>query len=277
MQIRGLVSGLVRGLIPSAGSAPASFDPASLFASGEAGGAWAMTAANLRQLSTGSTAVTNGDPVGYVTDLSGNGKHLIQATSGKRPAYVESAGISYLDFDGIDDQLSVALDLSADNKATIVVAWRTVDSGSVKVPLDLGYGLSPADGTFCVYTQPSGADEMHFRLRGTGASAIGIRTVSPSDRNNRHVDTFGIDLSQAVEANKVTCRRDGVSGGVYSTSGALGIANLATGKTLKLCENFGTGFSLAEFSALLIISRVLSSEELANAEAWAASYAGVSL
>ncbi len=47
-----------------------------------------FTAANLKQLSTGVTAVSaNNDPVGYVTDLGSGHNNGTQATSGKRPLF----------------------------------------------------------------------------------------------------------------------------------------------------------------------------------------------
>lgn len=61
------------------------------------------------QNSNGTTPVTaDGDPVGYIADKSGRGNHFIQATAGKRPLYKTSGGLSWLDFDGVDDALACA-------------------------------------------------------------------------------------------------------------------------------------------------------------------------
>lgn len=275
--IQGHIKGVFRpGVVPTGTviTPTPSFDPASLFVGGYAGGAWAMTAANLRQSSAGTGAVVNGDPVGYVMDLSGNGKHLTQATSGKRPTYVESGGVSYLDFDGVDDTVGVALDLSASNKCTVVVAWRTVDAGSVRVPIDYGYGLSASNGAWVWYTQPFGTDAVDTRVCGNGNE--GVEELTPSDRLVRHVDSVVIDMSQATEGNKLVALRDGSTAFTYSTNGALGSGNFLS-SSLKLCDNAGTGFSLAEFSALLVIGRVLTTEELAQVRTWAGAYAGVTI
>ena len=62
----------------------------------------------LFQLSNGTTAVTaDGDPVGYMADKSGNGRHLIQATADSRPAYKTSGGLHWLLCDGAADFLAV--------------------------------------------------------------------------------------------------------------------------------------------------------------------------
>ena len=66
---------------------------------------------SLYQDSAGSIPVTQvGDPVGRITDLSGNGRHLIQATESKRPLLGQDAwGKYYVQGDGIDDSYGTAL------------------------------------------------------------------------------------------------------------------------------------------------------------------------
>lgn len=46
---------------------------------------------------------TDGDLVARVDDLSGNGGHLLQPTSSLRPLYKTAGGLSWLEFDGVDD------------------------------------------------------------------------------------------------------------------------------------------------------------------------------
>lgn len=57
--------------------------------------AWwdASKTASLAQNSNGTVAVSNGDPVAYWADLSGNGKHMTQPTNGLRPT-LASSGIN---------------------------------------------------------------------------------------------------------------------------------------------------------------------------------------
>jgi hypothetical protein len=83
------------------------FTPAALFPGGVQG-AWydPSDVATLAQDSAGTTPVTaDGDPVGRMLDKSGNGWHLTQATSGNRPTYRTGSGLSWLEFDGVDDFL----------------------------------------------------------------------------------------------------------------------------------------------------------------------------
>jgi hypothetical protein len=57
--------------------------------------AWwdASKTASLAQNSDGTVAVSNGDPVAYWADLSGNGKHMTQPTNGLRPT-LSSSGLN---------------------------------------------------------------------------------------------------------------------------------------------------------------------------------------
>lgn len=106
--IRSPICSPIRSALEVGGSAPWTY--ARLFASGEQGIAVPdLTAGNgaLFQDSGGTTPVSAyGQPVGRANDLSGGGRHLIQATSAARPT-LDSAGV--LNFDGIDDSLSVVV------------------------------------------------------------------------------------------------------------------------------------------------------------------------
>ena len=71
-------------------------------------GAWYAVEdqSTLFQLDDASVAVTGtGQPVGRINDKSGNGRHLMQDSAGRRPTYTVAAGKMYLSFDGADDLL----------------------------------------------------------------------------------------------------------------------------------------------------------------------------
>ena len=95
------------------------FSIADLFASSEQG-AWygPSDIDTLFQDSAGTTPVTaSGQPVGKMLDKSGNGNHAVQATASKRPTYTEGGGLSWLAFDGVDDEMeapNAAFNLTGD-------------------------------------------------------------------------------------------------------------------------------------------------------------------
>jgi len=65
---------------------------------------------SLWQDAAGTIPVTaDGDPVGRVDDLSGSGDYLYQTTAASRPTFHTAAGLFWLAFDGLDDQLLHAL------------------------------------------------------------------------------------------------------------------------------------------------------------------------
>lgn len=66
------------------------------------------------QDSAGTTPVTAvGQPVGRILDKSGNGNHLLQSTTTRRPILRQDAnGKFYLEHDGIDDYMNVAFGFS---------------------------------------------------------------------------------------------------------------------------------------------------------------------
>ena len=85
---RSLVKGpLARSLVVGSTGGVEPFNPASLFGASDEGLVVDFTdAANLFQLSNGTTAVTTpGQTIGYATDLSGKGHHATQATAANRP------------------------------------------------------------------------------------------------------------------------------------------------------------------------------------------------
>jgi len=79
------------------------------------------------QMSNGTMAVTAADdPVGYVADLSGNGRHIVQATAGNRPLYKTDGAAHWIEFDGVNDRLRAAglAPLDANINMTFVVMTR---------------------------------------------------------------------------------------------------------------------------------------------------------
>jgi hypothetical protein len=104
--------------------------PAALFAQGEQGMWYEPKPEYLFQDAAGTVPVTaDGDPVGYMQDLSGNGNHATQSTSAARPVF---PGV---EFDGVDDHLLT--DLRVDGATfgngflwSFWARWDTVDANT---------------------------------------------------------------------------------------------------------------------------------------------------
>lgn len=86
------------------------FTLSDLFANGEQG-VWfdPSDLSTMFQDEYGLDPVTkDGDPVGLILDKSGNGNHAIQETASARPIYRTDGYLHWLEFDGVDDQLSTS-------------------------------------------------------------------------------------------------------------------------------------------------------------------------
>lgn len=98
--------GLFRGSLFGAGGG---FDILSLFAKGEQG-AWydPSDLTTLFQDAAGTTPVTaDSQPVRLMRDKSGRNNHATAPSDAARPLYRTAGGLHWLEFDGIDDQLTV--------------------------------------------------------------------------------------------------------------------------------------------------------------------------
>ena len=96
----------------------------------------------LYQDSAGTVPVTaDGDPVGLMLDVSGNGNHASQATSGARPVYRTDGTLHWLEADGVDDYL--LHDFSLTGTGMLMAAARSnLSAASIKGL----FGATPPNG-----------------------------------------------------------------------------------------------------------------------------------
>lgn len=73
-----------------------------------------------------SSSITVSSGISQANDKSGNGRHLLQAISANRPAYTtaQQNGLNVATFDGVNDCLSLASDLSLGTAHSIFIAGR---------------------------------------------------------------------------------------------------------------------------------------------------------
>lgn len=122
----------------------------------------------------GVTTGTGG--ISSLNDLSGNGRHLTQATSTKRPALTAAGqnGLDVATFDGVDDMMSVAYVRSQPYTIAIAFKVRANAAGS-----SVFVGLGPWSGLDVEFYMSTG----NRTLCKVGAGAVIASNIDLSDGN----------------------------------------------------------------------------------------------
>lgn len=236
------------------GGAPA-FDPASLFASGEEG-AWFEPSdlSTLFQNSDGTTAVSVGDPVGYIANKSGNGNHATQATAAARPTLQQTAGgLYYLDFDGVDDWLlATAIGITVNDAWEVV--WGTSQGTSGRFFWSMG-GVADA-------VRNGGGSDLRW---GTTTS---IASLTESDT------VFGVSAAVAGSNDLTGYVNGAAQTTITRPSSASADVDLAISSAQTFQFNSGSD---ANFFGGIWINRQLTAQERADTVEYLAARTGVTL
>lgn len=245
-------------------SGGASFNPATLFAGGEQG--------FFGDITPTTTGVTAGNTVTTLTDSSGRGNNATQATSGLRPTLQTEGGRFYLDWAGAQAMATAAIDLSIRDEVTIIAGVRKGSDASlgllcetsVNSPINSGsfYFAAPeltgAGGNYTFFAQGASA----------GPSAMASGTFLAPDLA---VMTMTADIS----ADSRILRRNGVHVGTSATD--LGTGNFGNFPLFLGARNQASLFFNGRIYGLIVINRILTTPEIAQAEAWMAAKSGVTL
>lgn len=165
----------------------------------------------LFQNSGGTGAVTSdGDPVGYWGDKSGNARHVTQATSGRRPLYHPDGlgtGKKAIQFDDVDDSLyRTGLTLSGAQTVALVCKINGLPSAS-----EFDTAMVVSDGTrqtwvlFCSYAT---VDPTTFCCAGTGGASMGVAEALTTSKQRIVIRYDGVSTTSA---SSYDFQRDGVS------------------------------------------------------------------
>jgi hypothetical protein len=231
---------------------------AALYSGGVPGAAFDFTdQTKLFQLSNGTTAVTaDADPIGYATDLSGNGKHATQATVNNRPLY--KVGTPRALFDGSNDILSTAaIDFTGTDKMT-VVANIILLSDVTSVPIEISADANANNGAFCLFRSLGGAGDISPLARNT---ASGYRSKNGASAPYSAVLTLQYDLAAATVANMVRMRIDGVQATFDNTQGTSTPGAFGT-HALNIGSRVAAFPSNCAIKRLVVIGRTLTDAEL---------------
>lgn len=220
-----------------------------------ASGAWfdSNDLSTLFQDSARTTPVTSdGDPVGAWDDKSGNGNHLTQATASERPVYRTSGGLSWVEFDQVDDNLTVTFGAPISQIVTSSIAFRTGTEPSAT----LGYLWDSVDGT-----------NRHTLIR----DSLSLNTIFNTGLRSEHPDMTNLtDFVVSTKADS-TSSFVRINGSETSRStGTNSMGGLTIGKRFNLIEPY-----LIRMYSGTWIGKTLTSIELALLESYNNRKAGL--
>lgn len=215
---------------------------ADFFASGERG-CWIDPSdlSTMFQDAAGTTPVTaSGQPVGLILDKSGNGNHFSQATSARRPTFVEASGKRYLQMVRANSQFLVCanivpLQMRTDSMHILHASkWDTMEG----YPVSRSVASGNRPGRYYVWGGGAGGSGLSFAYERNTTSLISI--TSPfSDTAAPHTFSHTVNRSPG----EIRTRIDSVVSGlpvagwndttdltltIKTRIGAYGVANDST-------------------------------------------------
>lgn len=207
----------------------------------------------LFQDSAGTTPVTaSGQPVGRMSDKSGNGNHMLQGTAAARPIYTVAGAVKYLQFDGVDDGLAATLAANLTGGA-VTGAWAgRYDTGGPGT----GWFLAMALGVVESYDNANGAT--------LALSITGNTRVIHNNINGTNVavtiDTDTV-LQGSIDATNFKTQKDAAA----AVANAHGLSPSFNSSRVSIGINTNnTNPSLGRCHGVVLLSRVLTAPENAN-------------
>lgn len=248
------------------GAAPAvvvpPFDPASLFAGGEAGGVYALNDAAKVFADSGTTPASNDGVLGQINDVSGLNNHLVQTNNTLRPLWKTSGGVYWAEFDASDDAMQAATNIALSPTMTIVAAMRQVTGASSS------FRQGPA---FYV----GSTDFFAISLRSNAGSCISGARTTVIPLVSTAGSTAALDTDHVLAATLtpgVTTLK--VNNGAVSNSAANSWTDPDSVANSKVSLMQGTHSAVIRFYAGIWINRALTADEELNARKWVGARSG---
>ncbi len=231
------------------------FDPISLFSSGELGFIFDLSdnSTVFQERSSPSTPSANNDPIGTLVDLSGNSLSPIAPADGQRPTYKVSGGQSWAEFVSASASSLKAFNVNFNDPITFVIGIRITEAIATDQEILCGYSS---------FARMETVRAANGRLIFDG----NITTIDLGvDEDLVLTGKFGDSGSSSIAKNS----------GSYevSTAGPSG----AGGITLGTFSDGATNPTSMRLYRAIGIKRILTDAEIIAARQWCAAAAGLSL
>jgi hypothetical protein len=218
------------GISPAIAGGGVSYNPAVLFGGGTEG-IWidpSDTSTMFKDVAGTQPVTADGDAVALIKDKSGRGHDLSQATAAQRPLYKTAVGLSWLQFDGVDDNLTGTLpiaQLGGNLSKTTILADRPADIAAGHTLFIYGsqvgsraFGVTE-DGTgitlfewgadLLAAGQSSAADKVITGIRNGTLLSIrknAVVVAGPTDEGATLIDTNTLTVGQLPGLNQYSGR-----------------------------------------------------------------------
>ncbi len=210
-----------------------------------------------------------GDFVGTIQDLSGNGNHAVAPSDDARPILRTGGGLSWLEFDGVDDGLSTPAFTTGDTGATMAVTAELTSAGSF--PMMLAHGMSGAGSIILRCVSSSGRPSFIYGVDNTGA---GETAAVPAGTTTSLVSAGPSVVAATVDtSNDWAIYQNGVS--KHTATHVIGARSGA--EPLDVGHRGSSFYWPGDMNALFYIARELTSGERADLESFLAAKGGVAL
>jgi hypothetical protein len=247
------------------------FTPYVLFLSAEKGGWYDIQdLSSMFQDSAGTTPAAVDAVVGKVNDKSGNGYHLIQATTSLKPILRQDGSRYYFETDGVDDSVSAAgFDLSVTDKVAVAVGARKASDAATGAIVGLGAGTAVATWELRGPASNGGAS-FGFVGRGDNATGTseyrGLTYTAPVT----NVVFCQYDIAGADRTTEILPRVNAATPGTLQTAGqtSLGGGNFSSAALNVGRRNASSTPFNGRIYRLVVVGRTLTSGERNSLESW---------
>lgn len=246
------------------GRRSAGFNPASLFSGGEQGVFFDVTPTTAG-VSVGSTVAT-------LTDTSGRGNNATQATSGLRPTLQTEGGRFYLDFAGAQGMGTSSINMSATDEVTIIAGVLKGSNAAAAIVCEHSANTNTNVGSFYI-AAPEATGASSDYTHSARASAAAPTPISTGAFLAPDLAVITAQLKYSTPLRLI--RRNGVQRATSAAS--MGTGNLGNYAFFIGARNNASVFFNGRIYGLIVINRLLTAGEIAQAEAWMAAKTGVTL
>lgn len=229
-----------------------------------------------------STVTTVSGAVSQWNDKSGNARHATQSTAGSRPTYTTAGqnGLNVLTFDGSDDSLSLASDLSLGTAHTIFAVAKSsatiTASSSFQCLVTGGLYTNSTTSEFIFSAGPVTGNLSDERISSivVADSGFGAQVYGYGKTNADVSGAFILGSAFTTSSNQFTGRLNG-SADFATTSSGGGYSSASTRyptflRGIGYRYSFGTGFWNGQYDELIVVPSYASLATIERLEGYLA-------